>query len=227
VVGGAPLQAGAGGVDVDVDPIAAAEARTRAYEERMKGVSLTWHKELTSFDPALPVAPAPPTPTPAPAPKTPLAEAPSSSPIVDKAVVAAPAAEPGVVARAAADDHDDDDDDEAAAAADDDEEDAARDPRRLDEAISRVLGEQKKAQTEALPTTPEKRYALQLASPATEAAAQVLADGWVQRGQQAAVVAAEVAGKGTMYRVRIGGIASRAAADALKARLGQGLVVSE
>lgn len=210
------------------DPLARAEARTRAYEALMTGTRLSWHKELTSFDPALPPPPSPAKlakatstkPTPAP-----LSESPSSSPIVDKAVVNAPP-EPAPVVKKADAAHDDDKDAaDAADAADGDKgEVTAPDPRRLDDAMARVLGAPRKPDAAA---STDKRYAVQLASTSTEAAARVMADGWAQRGQKADVVSADVAGKGTVYRVRIGNIASRAAAEALKLKLGQGLVVSD
>ncbi len=214
VVVGAPDHGGAtgGAVDERSDPVVAAAVRTKLYEERMKGVQLTWPKELTSFDPVLP---APPKSTPTKTTK-PLSEEASSSPIVDKAVVAA-TAEPVVVAKAAVVEED--------AGVKDDDVVNAPDPKRLDDAISKVLGEQKKSPTQE--TSTEKRYALQLASTGTAASAKVLADSWTQKGVKAGVVEAEVAGKGTMYRVRVAGIASRAAADALKAKLGQGLVVAD
>ena len=122
--GGGLVIGGIGKADASVvvapasDPIATALVRTKAYEERMKAVDLTWHKELTAFDPALPPPPKPSSSTskptkPAPAP---LSEEPSSSPIVDKAVVTAPPPpEPTVKVAARASDVDagvaDDDDD--------------------------------------------------------------------------------------------------------------------
>lgn len=200
-------------VVVDVDPVASAQARTKSYEARMKGVQLTWHKELTSFDPELPPAPKPAV-VAATKPAVPLAEDPSSSPIVDRAVLSAPLPPEPVakpVVRADADNTTDDADVRAP------------DPKRLGAAITRVLGE--KAKTE--PAATEKRYAVQLASTSTQASAAILAETWSTRGVKAVVVSADVPGKGTMYRVRVEGIASRAAADALKTRLGQGLVVND
>jgi len=202
-------------VVADVDPVVSAQARTTSYEARMKGVQLTWHKELTSFDPELPAAPRPATPA-ALKPAAPLAEDPSSSPIVDRAVLTAPLPPEPVarpVARAEADADTDDSDDADA---------RAPDPKRLGAAITRVLGEKTKTDPVS-----EKRYAVQLASTSTQASAVILAETWSSRGVKALVVSAEVPGKGTMYRVRVEGIASRAAADALKARLGQGLVVND
>lgn len=207
-------------VVVDVDPVARAEARTKAYHELMKATPLTWHQELTAPEPALPALPAPsalPTAAKAPVPPRPLAEAATAAPIVDKALAAyAPdlAVQKPALVRDGNDDAVDNDDDAGPV--------VRPDPKLLAAAMARVLGEQKVA-----PPVSDKRYAVQLASTGTEASARTLAEGWTQRGQKAVVVAADVAGKGTMYRVRIGGIASRAAADALKLKLGQGLVVSD
>lgn len=215
VVGGIGDARAEGDAVVDVDPVAAAAARTKQYEERVKGLSLTWHQELNAVD-ALPSTLPPPA-----APKVaslPVAEEPSSAPIVDKAVVAAVDEPPLPPKRAAPVEPDHNSDDESDAK-------KVKSKPNLDAAIGKVLGD--KAAEKASSTTPEKRYALQLGSTGSEAGAQVLADGWAARGHKVSVVAAEVAGKGTMYRVRIGGIASRAAADALKAKLGQGLVVND
>jgi cell division septation protein DedD len=70
-------------------------------------------------------------------------------------------------------------------------------------------------------------YALQLASVATRAGAEALAAEWQQKGVQASVVEAEIPGRGTVYRLRVSGLSSRAVAEEHKARLGQGLVVAE
>jgi cell division septation protein DedD len=203
---------------VDVDPVVAAATRTKLYEERVKGLSLTWHQELNAVD-ALPSTLPPPA-----APKVaslPVAEEPSSAPIVDKAVVAAADEPPPPPKRAAPSEPDHNSDDESDAK-------KVKSKPNLDAAIGKVLGDDRlEKAAEKASTTPEKRYALQLGSTGSEAGAKVLADGWAARGHKVSVVAAEVAGKGTMYRVRIGGIASRAAADALKAKLGQGLVVND
>ncbi len=210
------------------DPLARAEARTKAYEALLQGTQLTWHKELSAVDPQLPAPPTTAKTTTTKPVAAPLSESPSSSPIVDKAVVQAPP-EPGpVVKKADAAKDADDADNGADNNADTNEGAAAPDPKRLDAAMARVLGNAPKTEsTTTADQRPVTAYAVQLASTSTEAAARVMADGWKQRGQKADVVAAEVAGRGTMYRVRIGGIASRAAADALKLKLGQGLVVSD
>ena len=217
LVAGGIGKAEAAVVVVDPDPVARAEARTQAYEAMMSGAKLNWHQELTAPDPALP-APAPKVSsiaaTTTKAPAAPLAEAATASPMIDKALVAAEIEAPAPLKVAAA---------ETESAGDDDDDVVVRpDPKLLDAAMARVLGERAAASPVA-----DKRYAVQLASTGTEASAQVLADDWNERGHKAVVVAADVAGKGTMYRVRITGIASRAAADALKLKLGQGLVVAD
>jgi cell division septation protein DedD len=103
---------------------------------------------------------------------------------------------------------------------------AAPDPRRLAQAIETVVGE--RAKSSAAPSSDEnRRFALQLASTGTAAGAKAIADGFKARGFSPTVVAAEVPGRGTVYRVRIGGLAGRAAAEAMKDRVGQGLVVTD
>ncbi len=197
-------------VDVDEDPVARAEARTQAYETLVKTTQLRWHRELVEPEPPPPPAPKVATSTPKIAKH--LIEAATASPLIERPLVA-PEPEPLPSAPAL----------EADIAASDDDDVVVRpDPRQLDAALARVLGEKKPT-----PALSDKRYAVQLASTGTEAAARILAAQWQQRGHPTSVVAADVAGKGTMYRVRIGGIASRAAADALKLKLGQGLVVAD
>ena len=209
---------------VEADPLARAEARTKAYEQLIKGTQLSWHQELTALEPALPPLPpkkATTTTTTKAAVAAPLAEAATASPMIDKALAVTdpePTPPPREVAAV----------DAGSEAASDDRAGESEvvvrpDPKLLDDAMARVLGEKPAAAVVVV----DKRYAVQLASTGTEAAAQILAADWNKRGQAAVVVAAEVAGKGTMYRVRIIGIASRAAADALKLKLGQGLVVAD
>jgi cell division septation protein DedD len=214
VIGGIG-RAEAAAVDVDADPIARAEAKTKAYEELMKSTQLGWHQELMAPEPALPPLPNPKTkPTTTTTTPAPVVEQATASPMIDRAL-AAPEPEPAIVKAMVAVETPD-------AGVDDDDVVARPDPKMLDAAMARVLGTPASA-----PPAADKRYAVQLASTGTEAAARILANDWSSRGHAAVVVAADVPGKGTMYRVRIGGIASRAAADALKLRLGQGLVVAD
>jgi cell division septation protein DedD len=247
VVGGAfglGLVAGDGGAAHaatadDGDAIESAEARTARYEALVKASTSTWHRELTTRDPptalaALPRAKATTTSkTPTSAPSAPAssspapAETPSSAPTVAAEVVQAmreprPAAvdthvEAEPEARAANDDRTDQVGDADRA--------VAPDPQRLARAIERVVGE--RSQAASASSDEARRYALQLASTGTEAGARAIADGFRARGFAPTVVAAEVPGRGTVYRVRIGGLADRAAAEAMKDRVGQGLVVSE
>jgi hypothetical protein len=205
-------------VEVDTDrgdALARADARTKAYEAVVKQATSTWHAELTGPETA--VASALPTKAAAVA----AAEEPSSSPTVDADVVRAPEpvveAKPAVAdAEPAARDQNEDRDDEEG------DVDTGAKPEKLAAAINKVLGEKK----EPAPGD-TRRYAVQLAStPKKDSAAREAAD-FVARGVPAKVVAAEVPGKGTMYRVRVSGLATRAAADAMKARIGQGLVVTD
>lgn len=221
------------------DALESAEARTARYEALVKASTSTWHRELTTPEPPTALATLPgakakttsttPTSAPsAPASSSPApAETPSSAPTVAAEVVQAlreptPAAsdkhvEADPEARAANDDRTDQVGDADRA--------AAPDPQRLARAIESVVGERPKP---ASPSSDEaRRYALQLASTGTEAGAKAIADGFKARGFAPTVVAAEVPGRGTVYRVRIGGLAGRAAAEAMKDRVGQGLVVSE
>lgn len=199
------------------DVLAQADARTKAYEAVVKEATSTWHAELTGPETAVgAVLPKKSAAVAAP-------EEPSSSPTVDTEVVKAP--EPAVEVKpvvaetqpAARDKNEDRDDEEG------DVDTAGAKPEKLAAAINKVLGEQKKDAT----TTDNRRYAVQLAStPKKDSAAREAAD-FIARGVPAKVVAAEVPGKGTMYRVRVSGLATRAAADAMKARIGQGLVVTD
>ena len=210
------------------DALARADARTKAYDAVVKGATSTWHAELTSPVTVMPVV----LPTKYEGPvavaadadaveAVAVAEQPSSSPTVDDDVVRAvepveikvakTAAEP-----AARDNNEDRDDQEG------DADVAAPKPERLAAALNKVLGE--KAASAAVDN---RRYAVQLSSTPKKDAAASVAAGFVQKGFAAKVVAADVPGKGTMYRVRVNGLATRAAADAMKARLGSGLVVTD
>jgi DedD protein len=218
------------------DALESAEARTARYEALVKASTSTWHQELTTPEPptaltglpgtrAKPATTAPSTTTPPAAATT---ESPSSAPTVAAEVVQAlrePAApivekksEAEPEARAANDDRTDQVGDADRA--------AAPDPRRLAQAIESVVGERQKAAASTA-SEEQRRYALQLASTGTAAGAKVIADGFKARGFSPTVVAAEVPGRGTVYRVRIGGFGGRAAAEAMKDRVGQGLVVTE
>ncbi len=203
------------------DTIAAAivdaNERTAAYEALVKAQTKTWHRELSSNDVVEP-------PT---LPKNGKAKA---EKVVAMPAVSAPAAEVVAAVRetlqepaapAPAPVVDD------AKAADDDEGDVAQpqapDPARLQQALTKVLGDVSKPEA----STSGRTYAVQLASTGTEDGARAIADGFSQRGFAAVVVAAEVAGRGQVFRVRLTGQPTRAAAEALKARVGQGLVVAE
>jgi hypothetical protein len=215
------------------DALESAEARTARYEALVKASTSTWHQELTTPEPptalaGLPGTKAKPATAPSTTSTTTPAEAPSSAPTVAAEVVqalrepAAPVvekkAEAEPEARAANDDRADQVGDADRA--------AAPDPRRLAQAIETVVGE--RAKSNAAPSSDEnRRFALQLASTGTAAGAKAIADGFKARGFSPTVVAAEVPGRGTVYRVRIGGLAGRAAAEAMKDRVGQGLVVAD
>ena len=226
----------AGNDVVDTDPVvdsgdavARADARTKAYETVVKSATSTWHAELTSpetMEPAvLPTKfkqPAAAVVDPAAVVTAPAQELPSSSPTVDAEVVRAVEPAEVKVAKtdvepAARDKNEDRDDQEG------DADVAAPRPERLAAALNKVLGE--KAAT--APAVDNRRYAVQLASTPKKDSASSVAAGFVQKGFAAKVVAAEVPGKGTMYRVRVNGLATRAAADAMKARIGSGLVVTD
>ena len=206
-----------------------AEARTARYETLVKASTSTWHQELTTPEPPTALVGLPGTKAKTPVATPPSStETPTSAPTVAAEVVQAlrepaPApiekkseAEPE--ARAANDDRADQVGDADRA--------AASDPRRLAQAIESVVGDRPKAAS--APSTDEsRRYALQLASTGTAAGAKDIADGFKARGFSPTVVAAEVPGRGTVYRVRIGGLPGRAAAEAMKDRVGQGLVVTD
>ncbi len=210
------------------DPLARAEARTRAYEAIVKGQQLTWHHELTEPDAAMPAPPAL-----AKAPTSPehgaavdhdapaAAEAPQAAdpPIEDKALRAPEAeAAPAPVKHAATDGARDarvDRDDEAGG-----DVVARPDPKKLDEAFARVMGGKGDASS-------NKHYALQLASVPSADVARAEAEKWKKRGVNVSIVSAEVAGKGTMYRVRVTGLVSKDAASAKKGELGEGIIVAE
>ena len=207
--------------------IARAELRTAELDRVRQGLKLSWHQELTGPEPAR--QPAPPlvvtkraaTEQKKPAP---LQEPPSSPPMVDASMLSAPleAAEPPAP-RA------DDTRDDAAHADVDDEGDieiARPDPRRLQAAMDKVLGAAAPHQA-AVDDVDERRYAVQVASASSEAGAKEMGAKVKARGFDAVVIPADIPGKGTVYRVRVRGFASRAAADAAKARLGQGLVVAD
>lgn len=213
----------------DRDPLQRAEDKTAAYEALVKSSTSTWHAELTSPE-AVAVARAPvasPTaPAAAPATEASPTTMPASAEVVQAvkeavqqevvAVAATKAAARSDSAPAAREKHEDRNDEEG-----DVDAPVAPDPRRLNTALQKVLGDKSTAATE------DHRYALQLASTGTQAGARAIADGYKARGFAPQVVAADVPGRGTVYRVRIGGLATRAAAESMKARVGQGLVVSE
>lgn len=211
------------------DAVARAEARTKAYESVVKSATSTWHAELTSketMEPAvLPTKFTQPVPVvdPSAVVADAVVEQPSSSPTVDADVVRAVEPVEVKVARAEVE--------PAARASNEDRDDQEGDadvtapkPERLAAALSKVLGEKG---TPATAAVDNRRYAVQLASTPKKDSAASAAAGFVQKGFAAKVVAAEVPGKGTMYRVRVSGLATRAAADAMKARIGSGLVVTD
>jgi cell division septation protein DedD len=212
------------------DPVARAEARTRAYEAVVKAQQLTWHHELTEPDAPLPTAPALAKAS-SPSPKDPAAtdthdapaaaEAPKAAdpPIEDKALrTPEPEAVPEPVKRAPTEGARDarvDRDDEAGG-----DVVTRPDPKKLDEAFARVVGDKGAA-------APTKRYAVQLASVPSADVARAEAERWKKRGVNVSIVSAEVAGKGTMYRVRVTGLSSKDAATAKKGELGEGIIVAE
>lgn len=210
------------------DPLGKAEARTAAYEALVKASTSTWHAELTAPEPTA----APPLPRPAavasPAAASDHTDAPATPPaspevvqaikdaVQQEVVAATKAASTSGAAPSARDLHEDRVDEEG-----DVDRSAQPDPLRLNSALQKVLGDRATVASE------DRHYALQLASTGTAAGARSIADGFKARGFAPEVVAAEVPGRGTVYRVRLGGLATRAAAESMKARVGQGLVVSE
>lgn len=110
---------------------------------------------------------------------------------------------------------------EAEAAADDDEGEPAaakHDKDAVKAALAKVLGASSPSAA-PLPAKAVSRLTLQVASLPTMDAAQETAKKLAKKGHAVSVVAAEVPGKGTVYRVRVGDFADRAAADAAKAKL--------
>jgi cell division septation protein DedD len=70
-------------------------------------------------------------------------------------------------------------------------------------------------------------YSIQVASMPLESTAKQVVAQLQQKGMKATIVTATIPGKGTVHRVRVSGFASRAAAEAGRAKLGQGMVVSD
>jgi cell division septation protein DedD len=213
-----------------VNALARAEARTRAYEALVKGQPLTWHQELMQPEPT---TPPPPTlarvkgggaavashdagtkdPSAAPAATEPT----TAALVVDKALKAPePEPEPAPTRAPVVDEAREanvDRDDEAGG-----EVTKPGDPRRLDAAFARVMGK----------ATPSKtKYAVQLASVPQPEKAKEIAEAWRKKGAKADVVTAELAGKGTVYRVRVTGFASRDDAVKAKGELNEGIIVAE
>jgi hypothetical protein len=227
-----------------VDPLARAEARTRAYEAMVRNQQLTWHQELTAPDAAMPVPPALAKVTTKPTPTTEdrgagtatqdkadrgstVAEvAKAADPPIDDKALRAPEPEPVADAPARAEAADD-----AAtrgARVDRDDENGGEvvtraDPQKLDAAIARVVGDSATGPA----GTVARRYALQLASVPSAETARTEAEKWKKRGLTVTIVSAEVAGKGTMYRVRATGFPSKDAAVTKKAELNEGIIVAE
>jgi cell division septation protein DedD len=215
-----------------VNALARAEARTRAYEALVKGQPLTWHQELLQPEPATPPPPslarvkatgtaavaAHDAASKAPSAAATAATEPTTAPLVVDKAMKAPEPEPEAVpsrapvvdeAREANVDRDDEAGGEVA---------KPGDPRRLDAAFARVMGK----------ATPSKtKYAVQLASVPQPEKAKEIAEAWRKKGAKADVVTAEVAGKGTVYRVRVTGFASRDEAVKAKGELNEGIIVAE
>ncbi len=211
--------------DGDADPIVDADKKTEAYEALIKAQTSTWHAELTSPSPTMarPTTGKVTTTTP-PAPAS--ATTPAAASTTTTPAAATPAAATPTPAAKPADDVDeavvahDDDDDRADQEGDADRAPAAR-PEAMQKAIQKVLGD-------AAPAAPaERTYALQLASAGTKEGADGIVKDFAGKGVSAVVVAAEIPGRGTVYRVRVIGMKTRAAADAMKAKVGVGLVVAE
>jgi hypothetical protein len=214
--GGNAHARGADVVSDAVDPIKDADEKTAAYEALVKSATSTWHAELTAPEATTTTARAP-APTPAPSPTT---TATTTTPSTK------PAAAPTTTkpATLAADDEapagHDADDDRADQEGDADRAPATR-PEAMQMAIQKVLGDAAPA------AAAERTYALQLASAGTPEGAAGIVKDFAGRGVSAVVVSAEIPGRGTVYRVRLVGMKTRAAADAMKAKLGVGLVVAE
>jgi hypothetical protein len=219
--------------DTKKDPIAAADANTERYERLVKASTSTWHRELTTPEPPTTLAAIPgmkgaattATSLTSPPSFSP-PEVPSAAPVVATEVVQAvrESHQPAVVAAVEVEPQPHAANDDRADQIGDADRAAAPDPRRLAQVIDHVVNAgPKKEPTSAEPT----RFALQLASTGTAAGAKAIAEGFSARGFAPTVTSAEVPGRGTVYRVRIAGLVGRAAAEAMKARVGQGLVVTE
>ncbi len=193
------------------DVLARAERTAQVYEQKRAALKLTYAAELqrpdpvraeklgekpaSAVEPAAETAPAhletpPEDPPPAPPPASPPAPAPAAAPA---------AAAHATAAHAASDDDDDDNDDKA-------------DDRRIQRALAKVLGTVPAGVDDHRASAPT--YALQVASLPTREGAEAFA----KKLPGARVAEGEVGGK-SVFRVRLGAYAARAAAEAAKAKL--------
>lgn len=227
-------------------PLVVADESTEKLESVREKLRLAFHEELTGPPREKPEGPAITSSTPvkstakAAAPAEP-AEAPAAPPAAAEAVSSGtePPEPPPAVKPAPAPAAESDDD--APAPADDEEMIAAppkaeteEDRTRVARTIAQVFGgdapsapavvEQAKA---LAPPADKATFAVQIASTPSEEGAKALADRLRAQGHKAGVVKAEIDGKGAMYRVRVGGFASRDEASAYRAKLGEGFVIAE
>lgn len=226
-------------VDVTVDEpaIAAADATTEKLEAVREKLRLGFHQELTG----------PPRVTPEGAPITPAHSAasaarpksddaqqndaaPPSAPVTSAEASSGTEPEAAVVVEKpavvpAAPPQDDD-----AAAPDEDEEMIAAPPRaeteedrtRVARALAKVLGEDAAERPQG-----EQSFAVQIASTPSEEGAEALVEKLRSSGHQARVTKVDIADKGAMYRVRVGGFSSRDDAARYREKLGEGFVIAE
>lgn len=184
-----------------------AEQKTAELAEKRGAIKLGFARELEARDAPAKLPPLPKGKKSAAAATEDAAQAPEAPP-----AAAAPATAPAV-ARA--------DEGEDAPEPKDDALDAGTkvpDPARVQRSIAKVLGSAPVA--EAAPKAAANGvFALQVASTPQRDAAEQLAQKLKGQGHAARVVTAELDGKGTVYRVRVGAFADRAQADAYKGKL--------
>lgn len=243
-----PARALAGELDV----LRLAEGRSQVLEEKRERLKLTYAQELTRPEPPVVERAIERQSVAAAAGKTAAERATLAQPAAATDEVAAPLEpppapmpevrpEPARLARAAGgadgggDGNDDEDSDDGGSDREGAEDDQVRDGKvagggekadnqHLQVALAKVLGG---APAVVDAPAPVKTFALQVASAPTRAGAEELAKKLSAQGHKARVIEGEVGGK-AVFRVRVGGFADRADADAYKAKLATpAFVVSE
>jgi cell division septation protein DedD len=227
VIGGVGEARGAspGGLTDRGGALSSAAARTKGLEEKRAAIKLTYASELLKPDPPPPArrldkvsAPVELTPPPAAegiaaalidAPPPPLPDPPAPPPTPTPPAPLAAGPGEGTPERTASADEEPEAHEAGAPAAE------RADPARLQAALARVLGS---APALADPPVASRTFALQVASAPTRSGAEELAHKLEGQGHRARVVEGEVGGK-AVFRVRVGGFADRAQADAYKAKL--------